>query len=340
MNTDTYNVKDFGAKGDGTTDDQPAIQAAINAAAAGGGGVVTLPVGTYKINTSIYMNGLSNVSLEGTTNFGTIITPNFTSGVCIYLYNSYGYTIKKLRLEAPSGATGLVGIYCHVGAFMGFIDTFQIMGFNTAIQVDTNINDLTISNGIIESGLPDSFGIYISADSKAYTPPNKLAWEQRIDIIQIRGVTINQGLSVENNPVILNGTGIYAGQGLNTLRMDNVGLINNNYGFVATSSSTLDGPQFIFANDLEIDFSKAQSIYLDKGTQFSGCNLYLQGAQAGCIGINPGFSETAITTSRILPATNQCAVYNQSNSTTISTSFIYGPIEGPISVTQTGNIKM
>lgn len=49
--TDWYNVKApaYGAKGDGTTDDTAAIQAAINAAGAAGGGVVYLPEGTYKV---------------------------------------------------------------------------------------------------------------------------------------------------------------------------------------------------------------------------------------------------------------------------------------------------
>jgi hypothetical protein len=44
-----YNVKDYGATGNGTTDDNPAIQSAIDAAKAAGGGVVFLPPGTYSI---------------------------------------------------------------------------------------------------------------------------------------------------------------------------------------------------------------------------------------------------------------------------------------------------
>lgn len=46
-----YNVKDstYGATGDGTTDDRAAIQAAINAAATAGGGIVFLPKGTYRV---------------------------------------------------------------------------------------------------------------------------------------------------------------------------------------------------------------------------------------------------------------------------------------------------
>ncbi len=44
---DVVNVKDFGAVGDGVTDDTDAIQAAINLLSDKGGGVVYLPAGTY-----------------------------------------------------------------------------------------------------------------------------------------------------------------------------------------------------------------------------------------------------------------------------------------------------
>ena len=42
-----YNVKAFGAKGDGQTLDTAAINKAIEAAAADGGGTVVFPAGTY-----------------------------------------------------------------------------------------------------------------------------------------------------------------------------------------------------------------------------------------------------------------------------------------------------
>src|SRR6266849_2050811 len=42
-----YNVRSFGAKGDGKTVDTPAINAAIETAAAAGGGTVRFPAGTY-----------------------------------------------------------------------------------------------------------------------------------------------------------------------------------------------------------------------------------------------------------------------------------------------------
>lgn len=48
------NVKWFGAKGDGSTDDTAAIQAAIDSLP-GGGGTVALPGGTYNISSTLYI---------------------------------------------------------------------------------------------------------------------------------------------------------------------------------------------------------------------------------------------------------------------------------------------
>ncbi|WP_426153562.1 glycosyl hydrolase family 28-related protein, partial [Pseudomonas sp. DC3000-4b1] len=45
-----FNVKDFGAVGDGVTDDTAAMQKAIDAASAAGGGTVFVPSGTYIVS--------------------------------------------------------------------------------------------------------------------------------------------------------------------------------------------------------------------------------------------------------------------------------------------------
>ncbi len=61
----TYNVREapFNAAGNGATDDTAAFQAAMNAAANDGGGVVTVPAGKYRIATHLTVP--ANVTLEG-----------------------------------------------------------------------------------------------------------------------------------------------------------------------------------------------------------------------------------------------------------------------------------
>lgn len=62
INGAPFNVLDYGAKGDGSTDDQPAIQAAIDAAVAAGGGTVYIPAGTYKMNDTLVLAELGAAS--------------------------------------------------------------------------------------------------------------------------------------------------------------------------------------------------------------------------------------------------------------------------------------
>jgi len=59
---DVVSVKDFGAVGDGVTDDSAAIQTAVNSLT--NGGTLVFPFGTYKVNTSIEIQK-SNVTIIG-----------------------------------------------------------------------------------------------------------------------------------------------------------------------------------------------------------------------------------------------------------------------------------
>src|SRR6185312_4785179 len=69
-----YNVKDYGAIGDGVNLDSKAINKAIEAAASAGGGTIYLPVGNY-LSGSIHLK--SNISLfldEGATIIAAPVT--------------------------------------------------------------------------------------------------------------------------------------------------------------------------------------------------------------------------------------------------------------------------
>jgi len=48
-----YDVKTYGAIGNGTANDAPAIQPAIDATSAAGGGVVCIPAGRYRVNSTL-----------------------------------------------------------------------------------------------------------------------------------------------------------------------------------------------------------------------------------------------------------------------------------------------
>jgi hypothetical protein len=61
---ETVSVKDFGAVGNGVADDTLAVQSAINAIAAAGGGVVLFPQGTYGVTSTITISS-NNTTLQG-----------------------------------------------------------------------------------------------------------------------------------------------------------------------------------------------------------------------------------------------------------------------------------
>ena len=66
---DVVNVKDFGAVGDGTTDDTTAIQAAINSVSSGG--TIFIPKGTYIINSQLNLR--SGNSIVGESRYSSTL---------------------------------------------------------------------------------------------------------------------------------------------------------------------------------------------------------------------------------------------------------------------------
>lgn len=87
---DTLSVKDFGAKGDGTTDDTAAFQAA-----AAHGGVIYVPHGTYKLTESVQGDFISFGHPTFTGAGATVMDKN-----CTDLYNDY---VHKNAEYLPSG---------------------------------------------------------------------------------------------------------------------------------------------------------------------------------------------------------------------------------------------
>ena len=88
-------VKDFGAKGDGVTDDRSAIQLALNT-----GKDVFIPVGTYYVGSDISLQA-ENQTLFGSGNGSIIFT---AAGVTIKTNNHDYITLKDFKLKCTPGA--------------------------------------------------------------------------------------------------------------------------------------------------------------------------------------------------------------------------------------------
>lgn len=87
----TFNVKDFGAVGDGVTDDRAAINAAFTAMAEAGGGTVFFPKATYKISNYIgnTTNPSAQISVKVIAELGTVIDSDPSSYADYAMYIAY-----------------------------------------------------------------------------------------------------------------------------------------------------------------------------------------------------------------------------------------------------------
>ncbi len=105
-----YNVKspEFGAVGDGVTNDQAAIQAALSAASNAGGGIVFFPKGTYLTTSVIPLDNL--VSMVGVGVDQSVIAINSATDRVFALFSSVAldspFVIQGLTFQSAQANTG------------------------------------------------------------------------------------------------------------------------------------------------------------------------------------------------------------------------------------------
>ncbi|NQU09468.1 immunoglobulin domain-containing protein, partial [bacterium] len=113
------NVLDFGAAGNGVTNDQPAATAAI-AALGGGPGVVYFPAGTYLLQSTLYVP--AGVVLRGERSETTVLRADHLGSV-IYIASAQsgvfqpvisGYTIHSTNLVVTDGSGFAPGDYAEI----------------------------------------------------------------------------------------------------------------------------------------------------------------------------------------------------------------------------------
>ena len=138
-----FNVKAYGAKGDGTTDDTAAIQAAITALQSAGGGMLWFPQGHYLIDgeLSIAYSGPSTAPVQVPMRWTGTTGPNWNgywasdplnSGSIIDLrYNGGGTNVAKIDTRGA----GFFEID-HLTILSGGTDDYQILQTtNTTLRV-------------------------------------------------------------------------------------------------------------------------------------------------------------------------------------------------------------
>jgi hypothetical protein len=128
------NARTFGVKADGTTDDLAAIQRAMDAASAAGGGVVILPPGNCKVTGTINLK--SFVTLRGSgsssSSTGTTITTTSTTLPVLRGLNTTtsleNIVVENLSLQGPGSGSGH-GIYLQNTGSAGVYPPFVYASF-------------------------------------------------------------------------------------------------------------------------------------------------------------------------------------------------------------------
>jgi hypothetical protein len=107
--SDWFNVKVYGAVGNGTTDDTAAIQTAINAMPSAGG-IVYLPTGTYRITSALTIK--SDIFLRGAGANATILKQTSTTAHGVYALTARRMSFEDLQILGPGSGVGSgTGIY-------------------------------------------------------------------------------------------------------------------------------------------------------------------------------------------------------------------------------------
>jgi hypothetical protein len=119
----TFNVKDYGAKGDGVTDDTQALKNALWTASQKPGSTVYFPSGTYLLNESLY--AYSNLRYLGDGQDQTIIKPK-NGSTQSYVFNNdstKNVTFQNLTVDTNrANAPNMVAGFSVVGSNLQFLN--------------------------------------------------------------------------------------------------------------------------------------------------------------------------------------------------------------------------
>lgn len=335
-----YNVKSplYGAIGDGTHDDTAAIQAALNAANAAGGGVVYLPAGQYKISSALTM--YNRITLRGDGDYVTNIVQSSTSANGLIGSSLIYIIIEHLRLTGPGSGTG-EGINFTTEFDYCILRDMSATGWgSTGIEIEqpivTNLTRVTsFNNGgagiFIHDNLTTGAGTSVSFDS-CWTHDNVS------NGFSIRGMTYCSFQACASDNHINSGKAGYLIDGCTGFTFTGCGSEGNNFGWQVSGSSTgivITSP-YIFntpSTGVGIYVSSATNVHITGATE-----ALPQAGAAAAVKVDTGCSCTitglVATTSNVLAAnttvlaSNASGVRSYPNGVTTPT------------LTMTGNIAM
>lgn len=290
---DYISVKDFGAKGDGTTDDTAAIQAAIDslkpvAASAIAGGSMFFPRGLYKITDEILIENMpiklfgegmyaSEIVQYGVAKNGIHFTSNTNSNapehdnLAINALQLHDISINKAGGAAASGGIGVlaswgimtgnspqfiannVRVYCYRDAYSSWAGGIQLRNCN-----GVRIGTLQIFGNPLESQL---------------TAADPYTMRYGINFANDDSSLGLISFFIDKLTIIAAGTGILVQGWHEGFEIVNSEIVQVAYGIIVDGNATHQNPDFFYLNshiEARVTCAQLGSVFKPK---FIGCDL-------------------------------------------------------------------
>ena len=232
-----YFVKDpvYGARGDGVTNDRAAIQAAIDAAEAAGGGIVVIGPGTYNIATALVIDA-ENVQILGVgfpkiqvtsgsvNGFTVSATRTVIDGVRIEVANSVGANSTAYGISIISGgdSSRIINVRVSETGTYEFADGIRVVDAGK-VTVSGGFFSGATNGGYFTSATTELGNVVIGVGAFYGTVTNGLFIENQIGFViastdmsggtndlRVTGCTntMMNGSTISNQPAIINATSV------------------------------------------------------------------------------------------------------------------------------------
>lgn len=263
-----FSVKAYGAKGDGTTDDTAAIQAAVTALSSLGHGLLYFPPGFYRTASNVTLQNLNNFEIRGVS---ATLMPTDTDGVTtvagdiMRLTACSNFTVNGLTFDANASkrGNGDQPISLRLAGCADFRITAckfsHTVGDGLFLQAVTPANDATACHdGLIEGCTVNS--AYRNGFSVIHASRVRI---QGNSISNVAGTAPQAGIDIEanlddspvaNHDMFVTGNAIYAtaGPGIEIPGVQSptsIGINSNTFGSCASAVFN-EGINTVIANNV------------------------------------------------------------------------------------------